>query len=404
MLKTLLCFSLFFSFFWCQDGVAAIVGDEIILESAVQEQVSAFLSKTNSLSYPDSVRSEVLNYLIEQEVLAYFANKDTLLKVEDSQIKSVVGERLDFFKNQLGSISALEGYFGVEYLEIETLLKKEAKKMLLSDLFKRKLFSYVSVSSKEVEDFYYSYKDSLPLTPFLYTYSCFEVGASSNNSVLSRTESLAKTVLDQVLSGQNFESLYSIYSGGDLGLFRRGTFIQEFEELAFSLKEGEVGGPVFSSLGFHLIRLNRRVGEKIDASHIFFPVKITNEDIDATKIYLNKIKDLYALNSPGFDSLSLSSAGFYGGVFNSAPENTVPKNILASLKVQPVGSLSGVLELEKNIFGLVMLKSITPPSVPDLYDYWGFVENLALEKKFFSFYRDWYIKNKKNVYINILKK
>ena len=83
MLKTLLCFSLFFSFFWCQDGVAAIVGDEIILESAVQEQVSAFLSNTNSLSYPDSVRSEVLNYLIEQEVLAYFANKDTLLKMNE---------------------------------------------------------------------------------------------------------------------------------------------------------------------------------------------------------------------------------------------------------------------------------------------------------------------------------
>ena len=403
LLKTLLCFSFILSFFYSQDGVAAIVGDEIILESAVQEQVSAFLLNVDNSVSPDSVRVRVLDYLIEQEVLAYFANKDSLLQVEDSQIKSVVGERLDFFKKQLGSISALEEYFGVEYLEIEGLLKKEAKKMLLSDLFKSKLFSYVSVSSKEVEDFYYSYKDSLPLTPFLYSYSCFEIGVSSNKEVLNRTENVAKAVLNQIIKGDSFESFYSVYSGGDLGLFRRGTFIQEFEELAFSLKEGEVGGPVLSSLGFHLIRLNRRVGEKIDASHILFPVKITDEDIGALKSSLEEIKRDFSLNLVDFDSLSLSSAQSFGGVFNKAPENTVPKIILGSLKNQGPGVLSDVLELEKNVFGLVLLRSVEPPSIPNLYDYWGFVENMALEKKFFSFYSDWYSNNKKNVYINILK-
>ena len=107
MLKTILYFSLFFSFFYSQDGVAAIVGDEIILESAVGEQVAAFLSNVDGEADVLEVRKNVLNYLIEQEVLAYFAQKDTLVRVEDSQIKSVVGERLDFFKQQLGSISAL---------------------------------------------------------------------------------------------------------------------------------------------------------------------------------------------------------------------------------------------------------------------------------------------------------
>ena len=402
MLKILLYFSLFLCFCFSQDRIAAVVGDEVILESAVKEQVAAFLLNVDGAANTTEVRERVLDYLIEQEVLAYFANKDTLLQIEESQIKSVVGERLDFFKNQLGSISALESYFGVEYLEIEGLLKREAKKMLLSDLFKRKLFSYVSVSSKEVEDFYYSYKDSLPLTPFLYSYSCFEVPASSNKEVLERTKVLAEAVLKDVFEGSSFEDFYSVYSGGNLGLFRRGTFIQEFEELAFSLKEGEVGGPVLSSLGFHLIRLNRRVGEKIDASHILFPIKTTQEDIDFSMSYLDKTKNLFSLGKTNFDSLSLSSLGSYGGVFAKAPETSVPKNILSSLKNQAVGSLSDVLELEKNVFGLVLLKSVEPPAVPNLYDYWGFVENMALEKKFFSFYSDWYRKNKKDVYINIL--
>ena len=135
MLRIVLYFSLFLTFFHSQDGVAAVVGDEIILESAVKEQVEAFLLNVDRNADVLQVRKNVLDYLIEQEVLFYFAEKDTLLKIENSQIKSVVGERLDFFKKQLGSISALEAYFGVEYLEIESLLKKEAKKMLLSDPF-----------------------------------------------------------------------------------------------------------------------------------------------------------------------------------------------------------------------------------------------------------------------------
>ena len=94
MLKTILYFSLFFSFFCSQDGVAAIVGDEIVLKSAVDEQVAAFLLNVDGDADVLEVRNNVLDYLIEQEVLAYFAQKDTLIKVEESQIKSVVGERL----------------------------------------------------------------------------------------------------------------------------------------------------------------------------------------------------------------------------------------------------------------------------------------------------------------------
>ena len=403
MLKTILCFSFLWGVIFSNDGVAAIVGDEIILKSAVEEQVSAFLTNVDNDADLAVIRNQVLDYLIEQEVLAFFAEKDTLIKIEESQIKSVVGDRLDFFKKQLGSVSALESYFGVEYLEIESLLKKEAKKMLLSDLFKRKLFSYVSVSSKEVEDFYFSYKDSLPLTPFLYDYSCFEVGVSSSEEVLGRTRSLANNVLKEVLGGKSFDSFYSSYSGGNLGLFRRGTFIQEFEELAFSLDEGEVGGPVLSSLGFHLIRLNRRVGEKIDASHILFPIKTTKEDIDSSLSYLESLRPKSFENFSFFDSLSLSGKRSYGGVFSKAPENLIPSVILSSLRSLPIGSVSSVLELEKNKYGLVLLKSVVPPKTPDLYDYWGVIENMALEKKFLTFYSNWYKENKKSVYISILK-
>ena len=125
------------------DRVAAVVGNKIILESSVEEQVSVFLS---SSSKKDVVvlRKSVLDYLIEQEVLIYFAEKDSLLSVDGEQVSLIVGERLDFFKNQLGSVAALEQYFGTSFSEIRDILKKEAEGVFLADLFKRKLLSFIS--------------------------------------------------------------------------------------------------------------------------------------------------------------------------------------------------------------------------------------------------------------------
>jgi len=47
----------------------------------------------------------------------------------------------------------------------------------------------------------------------------------------------------------------SAEKGGDLGLFSRGMMVKPFEDAVFSMKEGEIRGPVESEFGFHVIRL-----------------------------------------------------------------------------------------------------------------------------------------------------
>ena len=404
MLKKTLYFSLFFCCsFFANDRVAAVVGNSIILESAVQEQVGSFLANNPSTPNREDVEKKVLNYLIEQEVLVYFAKKDTLLSVSPEQVSSIVGERLSFFEQQLGSMAALEDYFGTSFLDIKETLEKEAKNMLLGEAFKQKLFSYVSISNTEVIDFYSAYKDSLPLTPALYDYSCIEKKISPSAESLSLTRSIADSVFSKISSKvSSFDSFYSVYSGGDLGVFRRGTFIPEFEEVAFSLKEGEVSSPVQSRLGLHLIRLNSRVGEKIDVSHILFPLSITEKDVLASSVFLENIKAGQP-NTSTIDSLSLSFKGSYGGVFFGVPKENINSLVLEKLDLLSTNKkpLSDVFKIDDSSFLLLHLKAIHPPKTPDLYEFWGFVEGLALERKFYSFYDDWYAENKKKVYIKI---
>ncbi|MFO0482947.1 MAG: SurA N-terminal domain-containing protein [bacterium] len=53
----------------------------------------------------------------------------------------------------------------------------------------------------------------------------------------------------------------SAAQGGDLGFFARGTMLKAFDQAVFSMKPGEIAGPVESEAGFHVIRLAGVRGE-----------------------------------------------------------------------------------------------------------------------------------------------
>lgn len=48
----------------------------------------------------------------------------------------------------------------------------------------------------------------------------------------------------------------SASNGGDLGFFKRGMMVKPFDDAVFSMKAGEVAGPIRSDFGFHIIHLN----------------------------------------------------------------------------------------------------------------------------------------------------
>ena len=79
--------------------------------------------------------------------------------------------------------------------------------------------------------------------------------------ILVKTEKEALSILEQLRKGKNFASLAKRHSicpsgkrGGDLGEFRRGQIVKQFDDVVFKKPLLQVHGPVKTKFGYHLIK------------------------------------------------------------------------------------------------------------------------------------------------------
>lgn len=96
---------------------------------------------------------------------------------------------------------------------------------------------------------------------------------------------------DRFLSGEDFMALSEEYStrqrgqsmGGDLGFFSAGWAVKPFEDAAYALQAGEVGMPVRTQFGYHLIHVLERIqtGPNKSFSHIFFMTRGVAVPVDS---------------------------------------------------------------------------------------------------------------------------
>ncbi|QWR78958.1 peptidylprolyl isomerase [Candidatus Magnetomonas plexicatena] len=92
----------------------------------------------------------------------------------------------------------------------------------------------------------------------------FEVAEQRKAShILVKSEDEAKEILAKVKKGDDFGKLAKEHSidkmsaekNGDLGFFGQGQMVPEFDKAVFSMTKGEIGGPVKSQFGYHIIKL-----------------------------------------------------------------------------------------------------------------------------------------------------
>lgn len=289
------------------EGIAAVIGDEIILESEIQEGLS-------NNRVPEKVtpeyRCKFFEEMLGNQMLLYYAKKDTTLRINDQQVQPEVEEIIKGFERQAGSKEALLKAYGRSTLgeireEISTVIKnRQYVQRQYENITKD-----INASPQRVRDFYEKNKDRLPEIP-----EQFELARMVFFPHLTRAHrediiKQLKRMKEDILQGESFatkaiansEDPGSAIDGGLIKNIKRGQMVKEFEAVAFSIKEGEISEPFETDFGFHMLQLEKRKGQEADVRHILLRPKYTDEEIKNAGALADSVHTLLAEKKISFE-------------------------------------------------------------------------------------------------------
>ena len=281
------------------DGVSAVVGDYVILESDVDKTLIDLQSQ--GVSTQNITRCSLLGKLMEDKLYAHHAEQDSL-QVDNSQIYSYVDRTIDYFVDQLGSIDkVLQFYKKNDEQTFRSELFEINKVRQLSELMQNKIVEEIEITPEEVRQFFFSipkyerpvFGAELELAQIVIKP---KVSEDEEQKVIRRLETIKN---DVVVNGSSFATKAILYSqdpgsratGGMYTLNRnRPQMVKEFRDAVYRLREGEVSDPFKTDNGWHIAKVERIRGQEVDVRHILLIPEVTNEAIVDAKRTLDLIR------------------------------------------------------------------------------------------------------------------
>jgi peptidyl-prolyl cis-trans isomerase SurA len=272
------------------DGVAAVVGDFLVLDSDIEKQFNQL--KASGISTDDMTTCQVFGKLLEDKLYQHHAIQDSIT-VNSLEIQSFVDQQIDAFAEQIGSMEKLINYYNKNSeQELRNEMFELNKSSELAKKMQEKIIDETEVTPEEVRQFF----NSIPKDdrPFFGT----ELKVAQIVVIPKTTEEEKKKVIDRLKefkadvedNGANFTTKVVLYSddiasrrsGGKLTLNRkkqRGQFDRNFVETVFSLREGEISDPFESDFGYFIIILDKIRGQEYDVRYILLRPKLKPFDI-----------------------------------------------------------------------------------------------------------------------------
>ncbi len=278
------------------DNVIAVVGDEIVLKSEIEETKIQF--RQEGIRLDDDADCFVLGSLLTEKIFLHQAKVDTI-EVDDGMIEGELNRRIAMFTQQIGSQEALEEYFGKSINEIKNDFRDPMRNQMIIQEVQNTVTYGVNVTPSDIQDYFNSIpKDSLPLMNTQIEFAQIVVFPKDNPKEVEKVKKRLRGFIQEVREGEDFSTLAVLYSddpgsaskGGDLGMVPRGTMVSEFDEVAFQLSNGELSSVFETEFGYHIMQMIERRGEQYHAKHILLKPKVTGTDLKEAKDLLIKVK------------------------------------------------------------------------------------------------------------------
>ncbi|WP_315013192.1 peptidylprolyl isomerase [Capnocytophaga leadbetteri] len=290
------------------DGVAAVVGDYLILESDIDK---AYIDlKQQEVDTKNITRCQMLGKLMEDKLYAHQAVQDSV-KLTDAEVREQVNQRIEYLTAQLGGDikKLLEFYKKDDEQSMREELFTLFKVNTLAQRMRQQIVKDVEVTPEEVRNFFNAIPaDERPHFGTELEIAQIVVNPVAPPSAVQKVIDLLNDIKKDVEeNGMSFATKAILYSqdratGGQLLTFNRNSaFDKAFKDVAFTLREGEISKPFESSFGWHIIQMDKIRGKEVSVRHILIMPDIPQEALDEAKDKIAKIRDRIVNKELTFD-------------------------------------------------------------------------------------------------------
>lgn len=402
------------------DKIDAIVADKIILQSDIENQMEIMNLRDENAA---ENKCDLMYQMIFNKILTVQAEKDSL-PIAESDVEAELDRKINYFISMAGSVEAFEAYYNKNVQQIKDDFRDDIREQMYADEMRRKIVGELKVTPSEVKTFF----ENIAPEDIPYFNAEVELGQIVVKPKISdeqRQIALNKIndIKKRLTEGESFDLLAGLYSedpgsaqeGGDLGWANRGTFVKEFEAVAFKLKPEEISDVVETTFGFHIIQLIERRGDQINLRHILIRPKSTSagaelayKRIDSirTAILDNKLVFSEAVKHFSEDEQSKNIGGYLLNQETGSTTNEVKDldpEMYKAIENLKIGDITEPQMFQSGdgspAYRILKLFSKTEPHVANLQQDYDRIQSAALNQKEQGVVEKWLQKNLGKTYL-----
>ena len=413
------------------DGIAAVVGDQVVLYSEVDALATQSATQQQAAVTP-ALWSRALDQLVERRILIDNARRDTTVTATDAQVSDEVERNVQQLVQQVGSEAALEEAYGRPLASIRESFRDEVRDDLLLQQYRGRRLRDVAVTPGEVAEWFAAIPAAdIPEVPELVRVAHVVRSPAPGEASRTAARTFAQALRDSVASGRatlgELADRHSTDPGNRNrdGSTRGGSYENlavrdldpPFASAATALQPGGLSEVFEGSYGFHIVRLDARVADRISFSHILIPVAQGGQELVEAQALLVALRDSVASNLAPFEAVarrhSQDPYSASRGGFVSDPrtgERDLRLDALgaawkATVDTMAVGEISGVAPVQlldqTNVLHFVLLQRRTPAHRLSLADDYVLLSEYTLQDKRQRVLREWVDSLRRSTYVDI---
>ncbi len=408
------------------DGVAAVVGDYVVLDSDIDKQFAQI--KASGGNVDGISRCEMFGKLLEDKLYMHHSIQDSI-EVNEAEIRSYVDQQINGMAQQIGSVEKLVAYYkkaSEQELRDEMFEINKSNKMIAS--MQNKIIDEVEITPEEVRQFFNNeLKDDPPVfgteLKLAQIVVIPETSEEEKQKVINRLKEFKADVIE---NGASFTTKAVLYSddtgsrskGGKYTLNRkRPQMVKEFREVAFSLEEGEISEPFESPFGYHIIFLEKIRGQEYDVRHILLKPELTAEAINTAKEKIENARTRILNNEITFADAALEISDqketkFEGGQMRHPetqdfvfPLTRIDPELYGQVQDLKNNEITQVLQSRDRenevIFKIITITDRINEHKADFAKDYLKIKELALQKKQLKLIADWQEEKIKETFIKV---